>query len=648
MTGSGRSGRRHTRQHGAVALIVALSMTFLVVAVAMLLDFGIVRLDRQVNKSATDAAAISGIRSMEATLGKPMPWAGACAALAYLKVNKPELASGLANEAWRTGGSPGTPVIDPCNDPNRLDDLCLPGTESTWARYVGYVPSAANPRITVEIKAGYRVTEDGFPEESMPSLLTDQGDVLQAGCDQLAVIITEKRDPGLGSLATSSDLSSRIRSVARVVTDGNNKAPVALLILEQHDCSAISTDGAGTKLWVLGNDKIPGLIHSDSLGDTPGNTGKCQDSQIVGGSGQIKAFKAPMGSAPGVIGIHALDPSSGGLSENAYDPDPKVVAEGAPGNAPEGRRLVTRSEVDARYLGPVTTVVQAAWPKFSWTQSVAEDVLNGYTWITPADCGGSGINRTFTEAKVYLNCPSGAVFDDTTFEGTHVIVNGSVSVKSNAVLALPNAQEFLIKGPGAGANVDGLNNGGTLRVHDKTDASCVTNDSPASGRAVVVVGSGRFSSTSGDLLRLCQTTLITMGNTVGMPTYTDPGAAPADNTRNGNLNVTGGDADWSAPNAKPTTPSVAADWAQLEDLAFWTETSAESRIVGNGDFTLEGIFILPNANPFKIGGTGVQKVEDSQYLTRKLVAAGGGELKMKPDPNNSFLIDYEGDFALVR
>lgn len=638
--------RRTAHQHGAVALIVALSMTFLLVAVAMLLDFGVVRLDRQVNKSAADAAAVSGIRSMEATLGKPMPWSGACAALAYLKANRPELASGLANEAWATGGSPGVPVTNPCSDPSRLDDLCQPGIESTWARYVGYVPSATDPRIIVEIKAGYRVAEDGFPEETMASLAADPGDPLQAGCDQLAVIITENRDPGLGSLATSSELSSRIRSVARVVTDGNNKAPVALLILEQHDCLAIATDGATTRLWVEGTDKIPGLIHSDSLGDTPGNTGGCQSSKVVGGSGQIKAFKAPVGGAHGIIGIHALDPHSGGISANAYDPVPKVVAEGAPGDAPEGRRLVTRSEVDERYLGPVTITVQAAWPKFAWNEATA--TANGYTWITPPNCGGSGINRVFTETKVYVNCPGGAVFDNTTFQGTHVIVNGSVNVKSGATLALPSAQEFLIKGPGAGANVDGLNNGGTLRVHDTADAPCVVHDSATSGRAVVVLGSGRLTSTNGDLIRLCQTTLITMGNTDYMPAYSDPGSAPTDNTRNGNLNITGGDADWSAPNAKPTAPSSAADWLQLEDLAFWTETSAESRIVGNGDFTLEGIFILPNANPFKIGGTGTQLVEDSQYLTRKLLAAGGGQLRMKPDPNNSFLIDYEGDFALVR
>ncbi len=47
----------------------------------------------------------------------------------------------------------------------------------------------------------------GFAEDSLPAALADSSDG-RAGCDQLAVIITENRKPGVGSLARTADLVS--------------------------------------------------------------------------------------------------------------------------------------------------------------------------------------------------------------------------------------------------------------------------------------------------------------------------------------------------------------------------------------------------------------------------------------------------------
>lgn len=59
---------RARRERGAAALMVAMSLTLLLLAAAMVLDFGLIRFDKQANKSAADAAVIAGARSTSATV----------------------------------------------------------------------------------------------------------------------------------------------------------------------------------------------------------------------------------------------------------------------------------------------------------------------------------------------------------------------------------------------------------------------------------------------------------------------------------------------------------------------------------------------------------------------------------------------------
>ncbi len=629
---------------GTIAILVAVCLTMLLIATAMVLDFGLARVDRQTNKAQADSAAVAGARAMGADFTSPKPWVGVCTAVRYLKA---QYGAYTISDAWSDGvNAPVSPT--PCNDSTRLATACSPSSQATWAKYRGTVGDPASPRLLIEVRAGYDVNDPAFPEESsFSTLVNDRGRASAGGCDNLAVIVTQKRKPGLGSLATSGDVTTRIRSVGRVDIGQNGKAPVGLLILEQTDCSAISTDGSGVTLFVKGAGERPGLIHSDSLGTTPGNAGRCNSSQIVGGGGKIKAFKAETGGAPGVIGIRALLAGAGGLPAKAFDPPPYVEAEGAPGSLPEGRPLVTRAPVDERYLSAVTNKVSAVWPKFSWTQAMAEAL--GYQWISPSNCGGSGIQPTYTKPLVYINCPGGATFATSTFNGTSMIVNGSLSVKNNETLRMPNATELYVKGPGAGVNAIGVDIGGTLALHDGNQSSCALADSATSGRAELVVGSGFVKQGVNDsVLRLCHTTVLTLGNDPSMPPYQNPAPAPSDNARNGNLSINGGLQDWSAPNSKPGLPSTQADWDNFEDLAMWTETSAASEVGGNGDMTLKGVFMLPNSNPFKIGGNGHQVVTNSQYVVRKLLAAGTSGLLMAPDPNDAIQVDYFGDFVLVR
>ena len=56
--------RRRSDERGVVAVIVAVSMTALLVAVGMVLDFGLVRIDRQVDKAAADSATAAGLQAL--------------------------------------------------------------------------------------------------------------------------------------------------------------------------------------------------------------------------------------------------------------------------------------------------------------------------------------------------------------------------------------------------------------------------------------------------------------------------------------------------------------------------------------------------------------------------------------------------------
>ena len=77
-----------------------------------------------------------------------------------------------------------------------------------------YDRSVTNAGTTyrVVIKSPYSLSDGGFVEEGYTTSVGDPS--LASGCDQVGVIISESRKPGLGSLATSGDLTVQ-RAVGR-------------------------------------------------------------------------------------------------------------------------------------------------------------------------------------------------------------------------------------------------------------------------------------------------------------------------------------------------------------------------------------------------------------------------------------------------
>src|SRR5690349_7064405 len=202
-------------EHGAVAIIVALSLTGILVIVAMVLDFGLIRVDRQVDKSAADSATLAGLHALNGGDANPRPFVGVCTAINYLRQNNDRFAGMLPTTGtWLKGNGAPWGVIDPCNDPVYKAKTCTPGDNTSWAKFNWQGTQDGKP-LHVIIQSGYLLSgTSGFSEDSLAAASAENDDSAQ-GCDQLAVLVIQTREPGLGSLATKSDLATAIRSVGR-------------------------------------------------------------------------------------------------------------------------------------------------------------------------------------------------------------------------------------------------------------------------------------------------------------------------------------------------------------------------------------------------------------------------------------------------
>ena len=76
-------------ERGAVALLVAAGMTALLVVAAMVLDFGLVRLDRQQVRQGIDSAVMAGLKASDSRDGKIHTQRAVCAALDFLRTSEP-------------------------------------------------------------------------------------------------------------------------------------------------------------------------------------------------------------------------------------------------------------------------------------------------------------------------------------------------------------------------------------------------------------------------------------------------------------------------------------------------------------------------------------------------------------------------------
>ncbi|NUT49662.1 MAG: hypothetical protein HOV94_20480 [Saccharothrix sp.] len=671
---------RATDERGAVALIVAAGMTALLVVAAMVLDFGIVRLDRQTVRQSLDSAVMAGLRASDDGDGKIHTQRAVCAALDFLRTDDTSMAGlptgsldcSTASAAW----------AQTCNTADPF------GTSSA-ASYTGTTTSG-NTRTTVTIKMPYQLTDGGYREESYTSVSGD-GTMLN-NCDQLAVLVTRSVRPGLGSLATSSDLTSRLRAVGRVVLDGGDLVP-ALLLLERSTCSVLTVGSGGSpsRVKVFGSGNGPATIHADTTA-TGSGCGSGSNQQVFQGkqTNGIVAYGGLDGT-PGQISSFAT--KNGVSSAVVTDGSAQVygttaTVDGGSGT-PTGvvpRDLVTRRAIDERYLDGVRTWSRSAYGE--WTKD--HNAPPGYTrYACPTAADMTAMASLNVLSSVYIDCPnsSGITLSGTIGAG-RIYFHGYVK---GGKLKMPNATDVYVDNTdnaGVRINGDAITLGNTdgfcvraTQCDSLAVGTCSAAGTTVRSQARLTVRRGAIATTGG-LLRLCNTSVLLQSGQLGAGTALSPGGCvPLDTTAqtppveyqpvaptatpcpgatssagNGFVSLSG-TTDWTAPNRYDdmgalgmTRTARKAAWTDLEDLALWTETygtGSSFKMAGGGQLHVGGTFATFNAHPFTISGSGTQDLTDAQFVTRSFSVDGGAALTMKAY-KDAVKIPELGPFLLVR
>ena len=604
----GRQLARRRDETGAVTVMVAMSMVAVLVAAALVLDFGIARLDRTQNKSVADSAVAAGMRGLDMGDARTHSFNGVCQALNFLKANKPALAS----LSWA-----------PCTDPNRLATICKWDDPLTHASFTG----SANG-VTVEINSPYDLTSTSstsWGEETLGTLAADRL-TSQDSCNHLSVVVRQTRQPGLGSLATDSDMTTAVRSVGRVAETTLDDQPVALLLLERMDCNAVVVNGSNSFVRVLASGNVPGLIHSDSTGELcSGN------SSILTGDHASGIIARSATNGPGLIRVRAVGTPKGVY---AYDSATNVVAEGGVvGPGP----LVSRSPVDARYMN----AARGAIADYETQAATA-----GVGWNT-RNCNAPKAQLESVTGKLWINCGTNAFNTAGLTLSASTIFFDAKSV-SAPNLAMPNATRVYVRGDtstnGSGISISGSSFSMGSGSSNATCPNTVT--TPTLTRARLVIGAGSFSSNPSSTVRLCGTTMVLRGGVTGGCLPSVHGAAPSDTvTCNGRLSMNGA-TDWTAPN-KVAGQATPADWLDFEDMAVWVEASGAHDMGGGAAMRLSGVFFLPNGE-FKVHGGANQDVRNSQYIARRFRADGSSLLELQPNPYDVIGVPALTGFTLVR
>ncbi len=627
-----------------MALLVALLMTSLLVIASMVLDFGLVRLDRQQLKSYTDSAAMSGIAAGDAGTGSVYTYRAVCGALSYLQSS--HTLSGLPDDFC-------APAALAANSGITCSDVA-----STHAVYDKTV-TQGGARYRVVIRSPYVLNAEGWNDEALATLAGDQSTV--AGCDQIGVEVFEARTPGLGSLATSGALSFGVRSASRALVAGDDALAPALILLERTTCSALTVGsaggGSGTFVAVRGSGATPGSIHLDSNA-TGIDCGSGSNQQLLQGkqSDGIVAYGSvsPTG-APGVISsVASHDGVAAGIVSDSITNVYGTVSTSGTGSVKspvQGRELVGRTPIDVRYRAAVRTAVAQAGSVWG----------NSSGW-TVAGCNPTNPQLAVT-TKLWIDCTgnSGISLNNKTIQASEVYFNGFIK---NGVVAMPNATRVYVSntasygGPINSAAINLSNSGGfCVRGTCGSSSAEKCSMSATSSRARIFVRQGSVDATGG-MLRLCNSTMVLLGaNTSDGCVPSADGAAPTSTpctgtSGNSQVSVAGQTTfDWTAPNeyaGSIPTANRATAWANFEDLAMWSESAGLYKFSGGGGMNTVGVYMVPNGSPVNVGGGSSQSLTNAQYIARTFSVSGGGTLSLATDPRNVVTIPSITGFLLVR
>ena len=650
-------------------VLYALAITALVTVVALVIDLSQLRTDRRVDKTVADTAVRAGLGVLQAG-----PWSGICRAREYLKTNSALAGFDTGSEKWFELASPLTnisssPCLNTASAP--FTTLCLPGTlgvprTDTWGKLTA---TALGGRYTVEIQSGYTLPDSRFPESSATS--GDTGDPLKGSCDNLSVIITQKRAPIVAGVVDRNSKTTTIRSVGRLSNINTGDYNPALLLLEQHKCAVLTDSSNGARIIAQPYLDHPGVIQIDSADDQGG----CSQNQAVlngkstsGGPSIVACSAATVnpaagcnvatGNKPGRLGIFALNftHASGDYVTSAYPStygDTQAVRSAQAGRTTLDntyRTAVVALDTDAQ------TVLTGNSGKPPGCGSIVANACTGTdgAWLVlqQADCNSydtffSPVLHPTRAAsqRIWFNC-SLSVSPSVTLPvglqltslSSYVVVTGSLSVTSTFAIVDPRKVYVGGKSTGNKIGLD-LGNGANFNVgNPAAGVDCVL-PSPMLKYSKLVVGDGSLNVASSASVHWCGTFVYLASGYGKVPTTdgTPPCASPCSNYL-GTVSVgSGSHIDWSAPNLvvgrRPTATELATT-TTFEDIAFWTEAGGTSNgINGGGDSKMTGVFFLGNADSFTLAGnSGANVYLSAQFISTTMKVTGGAIVNLVLNP----------------
>jgi hypothetical protein len=647
-----RSGDRG--ESGAVVVLLALSLVAIAMIAALVVDEGQLRTDRRSNKSVTDVATLAGVSRL--AFG---PWAGVCRARQYL-LNSATGFTGFdaGSETWSNAASPPTVYgSTPCPANSLAPDAspCVPGNPATWAKLQA---TGGGGNFTVEIQSGYAMPDARFSEDTGRG---DGGDPTKGACDNLAVIVSQRRPPSFAQAGGFSATTTRVRSVGRLNAIETVDFVAALQLLEQHRCGVLQTGGANTRVIAQPFGTYPGTIQIDSADDSGSCSQPIINAQATSGGPSVLACSANStnpdcaagtGTRPSRIGVYALN-----LSRPATDitttfgttyGDTAALASPRTGRTFADRRY--RQNV-ANLDAQVRTILTGNSGK---PPGCAAVVLNactgdGVTWLVlqPLDCGTLPafflVPGRSSAQNIWFNCDlSVDVPLSLTSANSYVVVTGKLAV--NDTFTITDPRRLYIGGQSTGSKV-GLDVGGATSVLKlNTGATTTCGARTGAGHATrVVVGNGSMKVASGATIRMCQSFVELASGFAKVPSTdgTPPCQTAACAGYTGTISVSSGSfVDWSAPNeisGRLPSADELTTTNQFEDLALWTEAGGNTNSMSGASATsMAGTFFMPNADAFNLAGGGSLPVYlSAQFIATSMKVTGGATVSLVPNPLDS-------------
>ncbi len=640
---------RHLRgDDGAYAILYAVTIVLFIAFAGIVVDISSARADRRVNRLAADSAALGAVTKLRSD---GLNGHAACMkAVDYLNDNIPGFSAAPATVC--------TPFAS-------ISPATCPGSQVSFPPFVS---GDYQVIMTWPVMDGSPLLTNPDVRPGNATQVADEDFDGTEPCQRFGVSVARSRSfvfgPAVGGPGGTTTLVS---SVARAAPEGEEgEAAVALILLERNGCEVLSLPNTGPTVIVQGNGPKPGGIQADSKGS--GGDGTCssgnkifnvqQDDEARIVAAHAEAIDPATGTkAQGIIGSVALSGVSGAQPSRVYSGAPgfRVRAQADPSLAlpltsqvPTSRSLVTRSVVDSRYRVEIKNRITNA--AGLWTAGPGADgIADTADDVPPAGfeviglthpCKMDASTPASTTSNVFVRCSGGPAnrtiaVDNYTFDepNSTVIFDRAVGVGSGNLLAVTDARKVLVKGD--------LSSQGQLLINS---GSATPTDTCVTRQAATLILNGSLSSTgTGALARLCSTTVVL----ATCPVPISDGTAPVTNTCTDNIESTGGTFEWLAPNAV-NAPPTADDFKKLEDLALWGEASQDNRIAGGVNMVLSGVFFLPNANKFEIGGNGTQTVTNAQLIARRLEVSGSSTFSFRPDPDDVITIPFFGGISLIR